>query len=281
VAAEEVQAARAMTRRAMTWPAMTWPHGRVKKTWRRGGNHTRASTLGGYMRWSVAVSAVVGLLALAGNAAAQTAPGPSESAKAMAGVWEMSNADRDRTCSITFKLDASGAGYVLEPDKACAQVFAPIREMASWSFGRHDMLLLFDGKGRPLLELLEVEAGMFEGLRPGEERYFLQNAAVAAASRDRTADQMFGQWSFTRSAGKPICEITLADVAADADNFAITVKPGCDPFVARFGPVAWRMERGQLVMKSARGQTWRFEESDPTTWQRIPATADPVQLVKQ
>jgi hypothetical protein len=132
-----------------------------------------------------------------------------------------------------------------------------------------------------LIELLEVEAGMFEGLRPNEERYFLQNASVAAASRGHTADDMFGQWAFVRSAGTPICSITLAQVAADADNFAVTVAPDCDPFIARFGPAAWKMDRGQLVMKSSRGQVWRFEESEPSTWQRIPASTDPVMLVKQ
>jgi hypothetical protein len=238
------------------------------------------------MRCRAAVLATFIWLVPAGDAArGQTSPGitpsPSEAAKAMAGTWEMSNADHDRACSVTFKLDPLGERFALEPDKACADVFAPIRDMAAWAFGRHDMLVLFDVKGKPLLELLEVEAGIFEGLRPGEERYFLQNAAVAAAARGRTADEMFGQWSFVRAAGKPICAITLANVAADADNFAITVSHGCDPFVARFGPVAWRMERGQLVMKSGRGQVWRFEENEPAVWQRIPATPDPVLLTKQ
>jgi hypothetical protein len=238
------------------------------------------------MSRSAILFAALACLAVWGETAhAQTAPPaaptPSETAKAMAGTWEMSNADRDRTCSVTFKLDPAGPGFGLEPDKACADVFAPIRDMASWSFGRHDMLLLHDGSGKVLIELLEVEAGMFEGLRPNEERYFLQNAAVAAASRGHTADDMFGQWSFMRSAGTPICTITLAQVAADADNFAVTVAPDCDPFIARFGLAAWKMDRGQLVMKSARGQVWRFEESEPTTWQRIPASPDPVLLVKQ
>jgi hypothetical protein len=32
---------------------------------------------------------------------------------------------------------------------------------------------------------------------------------------------------------------------------------------------------------SARGQTWRFEENDVNTWQRVPETDDPVLLVRQ
>ena len=132
-------------------------------------------------------------------------------------------------------------------------------------------------------ELLEVEAGMYEGLRPNEERYFLQNAAVAAASRDRPADDMFGEWAFVRGSGtgKPICAITLANSAADADNFAINVKPGCDQLITRFGPAAWRMDRGQLVVQSGKGEIWRFEESDPNTWKRIPEVRQPLALVRQ
>ena len=59
------------------------------------------------------------------------------------------------------------------------------------------------------------------------------------------------------------------------------LKPGCDSFVTRFGPTSWRMNQGELVLLSARGQTWRFEENDVNTWQRVPETDDPVLLVRQ
>ena len=41
------------------------------------------------------------------------------------------------------------------------------------------------------------------------------------------------------------------------------------------------MDNGELVLSSARGQTWRFEENDLNTWQRVPETPDPVLLVRQ
>jgi hypothetical protein len=201
----------------------------------------------------------------------------------MAGAWEMSNPDRDRTCTINFKLTAAGANYGLEPEGKCSEAFPAIRGIASWNFGRNDALVLLDAGGKPVLELLEVEAGMYEGLRPNEERYLLQNAAVAAASRDRPADDMFGEWAFVRGTGtgKPICMLTLANTAADVDNFAIEIKPGCDQLITQFGPVSWRMDRGQLVVQSRRGDLWRFEENDPNTWQRIPQTRQPLALVRQ
>lgn len=235
---------------------------------------------------SATLSALAALLmiGLAAPAVAQT-PAPSDAAKNMVGAWELSDADHEKTCTVNFKLTPAGGNYALEPDKKCGDVFPGIRGIAGWTFGRTDNLVLTDTAGKQVLELLEVEAGIYEGLRPNEGRYILQNAAVAAASRDRPADDLFGEWSVVRSAagtGKPVCSLTLANTAATADSFAVTVKPGCDQQIARFGPASWRMERGQLVMQSGRGEVWRFEESgDPNTWTRVPASRGALSLVRQ
>src|SRR5919198_5192616 len=158
----------------------------------------------------VRMRAVAVLILLAGLApAAAQAPAPSDAAKAMVGTWELSNADRDKTCTVTMKLAPAGTTHVLEPEKKCGETFPAIRSVTGWTFGRHDNLLLVDASGKPVLEMLEVEAGLYEGLRPNEGRYFLQNAAVAAASRGRPADDLFGNWAFVRgsSTGKPICTL--------------------------------------------------------------------------
>ena len=212
-------------------------------------------------------------------ATAQQSPG--DATKGMIGTWELSNADRDKSCSVTFQLNPAAAGFALSFATNCAGLFPATRDIAGWSMGKRDMLLLNDAKGQPVLEMLEVEAGTYEGLRPNEGRYVLQNAAVAASSRDRTADQMFGDWVFTRGVGNPICAVSLANVAADADSFALATKPGCDPLIARFAPVAWQMDRGLLILRSAKGETWRFEEGDATTWRRIPEARQPLLLVRR
>ncbi len=62
---------------------------------------------------------------------------------------------------------------------------------------------------------------------------------------------------------------------------ALKVKPGCDALVTRFDPAGWRMDEGELVLLSPRGQTWQFEENDANTWQRVPESADPILLVRQ
>jgi hypothetical protein len=41
------------------------------------------------------------------------------------------------------------------------------------------------------------------------------------------------------------------------------------------------MDRGQLVMRSGKGEAWRFEESETTAWRRVPETRQPILLVRQ
>ncbi len=219
----------------------------------------------------------LGIAGLVATAHAQ-AP-PSEEAKALAsGSWEFSNADRDKRCTIVFKTAPASVGMRLEFDKACAEAFPFIREIAGWTIAENDFLRLLDAKGKSMLEFSEVETGMYEAPRPGEGILFIQTAA-AVGPPPKEADQMVGDWTVVRGAGKPICTLTLANTAA-GDDLALKLKPGCDAFVTRFAPTTWQMDRGELVLKNARSQAWRFEESDAATWSRVPETADPVLLVR-
>src|SRR5215210_1511428 len=210
-------------------------------------------------------------------ALAQTsAPQPSDAARALDGVWELSNPDRDRKCQLTFKLDTAGPGRGVALSTGCAAAFPDLRQIAAWTMGSDDALKLVDVRGTVLLELNEVEAGMYEST-PSFTHYFLQT--LAALNKERITDDLFGDWQFSR-AGKAICQITLANTAYDADSFALSVKTGCDQLVTRFAPVSWKLDRGQFVMLAANGQSWRFEETEPSTWSRIPAARPPVLMVR-
>src|SRR5208283_3334028 len=57
-------------------------------------------------------------VAAAGQASAQSQITSSETFKTMIGKWEISSADRDRSCLLTFKADPSGALFKLDADKA-------------------------------------------------------------------------------------------------------------------------------------------------------------------
>ena len=81
----------------------------------------------------------------------------SDQAKAMAGgSWEFSNADRDKRCMIVFKTTPAAAGMRLEFDKACAEAFPFIKEIAGWTIAENDFLRLLDPKGKSLLEFSDA-----------------------------------------------------------------------------------------------------------------------------
>ncbi|HEY2138000.1 MAG TPA: AprI/Inh family metalloprotease inhibitor [Xanthobacteraceae bacterium] len=219
----------------------------------------------------------LGIACLIASAQAQTTL--SDQAKAMTGgSWEFSNADRDKRCTIVFRTDAATVGMKLEFDKACAEAFPFVKEVVGWTLTENDFLRLLDARGKSMLEFSEVETGMFEAPRPGEGILFIQ-AVAALGPPPKEADQMLGDWGLVRGSGAPICTLTLANTVAGPD-LALKLKPGCNIFVTRFAPTAWQMDRGELVLKNAKGQTWRFEESDSATWSRVPETADPLLLVR-
>ena len=228
----------------------------------------------GWLRFAVAA---LGLAALAATAHAQAPLG--DAAKAMTnGTWELSNADRDKRCTVTFRADPAAAGMRLEFDKGCVGQFPFIADVAGWTLADNDFLRLLDAQGKSLLEFSEVETHIYEAPRPGEGILFIQ-ASTAVGPPPKQAEQMVGYWGLVRGSGKPICTLSLANTPA-GDDLALTLKPGCNAFVTRFAPTAWQMDRGELLIKNARGQTWRFSEGDNSTWTRVPETAEPLTLVK-
>jgi hypothetical protein len=225
---------------------------------------------------------VIIVLAAIGFIGSSHAQAPlSDDAKAMTeGTWEFSNADRDRRCTLTFRTDAAAVGMRLEFDRGCATLFPFIKEIVGWSRAQNDFLRLLDAKSQSVLEFSEVESRIFEAPRPGEGILFIQ-ASSAVGPPPKEADVMFGDWALMRGGGpKPICTMTLANTPAGDDYFALKLKPGCDALVTRFAPNAWQMDRGELVLRNARNQSWRFAEGDGSAWQRVPEGPQPLTLVR-
>jgi Protease inhibitor Inh len=203
---------------------------------------------------------------------------PSDPTGAMVGAWEFSNADHDKICRFNFRADTVSGGYKLDIDKNCPNLFPSTKDIVAWAIDNYGSLRLNDARGNAVVELTEVEGGMYDGFTPEEGRYILQTAAAAPV---HSAEDMVGDWAVARGTGKPICMLTLANAPAGTDVLALKVKPGCDALITRFGPIAWRIEQGQLVLLAPRGQSWQFEENDANTWQRVPETPDPILLVRQ
>ena len=196
----------------------------------------------------------------------------------MLGLWEFSDADHNRICRFTFRGEAASGGRRLDVDKSCVSLFPSTKNISGWALNNYGDLSLLDSHGQAVIELTQVESGMYDGFSPGEGRYVLQTAASAPV---HLAEDMAGDWAVTRGTGKPICTLTLANSPVTGGALTLRVKAGCDPLVTRFNPNAWRMDQGELVLLSSRGQSWQFVETDPDTWQRVPESADTILLVRQ
>jgi Protease inhibitor Inh len=228
-------------------------------------------------RAGIAPAALLALIACGSQAWSQDA---STLKKDMVGQWELSTTERSKTCVVTLKSDATAQGLKLELEPTCAAALPFTKDIAAWNVRGLDIVRLQDAAGQPVIDFTEVESGIFEGLRQGEGIYILQNLA-AARSLAKSMDQMIGDWSMVRGSGRPVCGLTLTNTEATPDNFQVFLKPRCDPAVAAFAPTVWRLERGELLLMSQSGETWRFEADDNAQWRRVPDSADPLIMLRQ
>ncbi|MEA2978401.1 MAG: hypothetical protein QOF09_224 [Alphaproteobacteria bacterium] len=209
------------------------------------------------------------------------APEPAAPAppRTMPGTWEFSNADREKTCTVTFRNDAAKVGKRLDFDSACAKLFPFVPEIVGWRLNDNDFLRLLDARGAAVLEFSEVESGIFEAPKTGEGILFIQNPTDLGPA-PKTAEQITGDWSIIRRTGQRVCGLTLSNAAA-GEEFVVRLQPPCDRVVTSFAPATWQMDRGEIVLRAANGQSWRFEEGEDSKWQRIPQTASPLLMVRK
>jgi hypothetical protein len=229
------------------------------------------------VRLGIVMTALLASLACAPQAWSQDA---STLKKDMIGQWELSTTERSKTCVVTLKNDATPQGLKLELEPSCAAALPFTKAITAWNIRGLDIVRLQDSTGESVIDFTEVESGIFEGLRQGEGIYILQNLA-AARSLAKSMDQMIGDWAMVRGNGQSICGLTLTNTEASPDNFQVFLKPRCDPAVTAFAPTQWRLERGELLLMSAKGDVWHFEADDNAQWRRVPDAADPLIMLRQ
>src|SRR5262249_17242777 len=194
-------------------------------------------------------------------------------------AWEISNAARDKTCPLTFSLDAGAGGYKLQLEAQCATAFPSLKDVVAWLIGPNEQVRLIDSKGAVILDFTEVESPMYEAERKGEGLFVMRTkAAIKAATV--SPEQVFGDWTLLQEFEKPLCKLTLSNAAVGGESYRITVKPGCAPAIAGLGFSSWRLDSNELLL-GGRGATWRFSQSDATIWERIPPSAEPMVLMRQ
>jgi hypothetical protein len=60
--------------------------------------------------------------------------------------------------------------------------------------------------------------------------------------------------------------------------FKASVKMGCDPAIVRFNPVKWYLDRGDIVLLSAKDERLRFGRQAEGNWTKIPEQPRPLSL---
>src|SRR5215475_9937299 len=228
-------------------------------------------------RTDITIAAFLAAIACAAPVRSQE---PTDLRKEMIGQWELATADRSKTCVVTLKPDASPQGLKLELEPGCAAALPFTKDITGWNVKGLDIVRLQDATGEAVIDFTEVEAGILEGVRSGEGVYILQNLA-AARSLAKSMHQMIGDWAMVRGNGNTICGLTLTNNDAGNDNFQVFLKPKCDPAVATFAPTQWRLERGQILLMSNKGEVWRFEADDNAQWRLVPDSADPLIMLRQ
>jgi Protease inhibitor Inh len=228
-------------------------------------------------RFNVAGAALLALVAGSSPAWPQDA---ATLKKDMVGQWELATTERSKTCVVTLKGDATAQGLKLELEPGCAKALPFTKDITAWNIRGLDIVRLQNAAGEAVIDFTEVESGIFEALRTGEGVYILQNLA-AARSLAKSMDQMIGDWSMVRGNGQAICGLTLTNTEAGQDNFQVFLKPKCDPAIAAFAPTLWRLDHGQMLLISAKGETWQFEADDNAQWRRVPDSADPLIMLRE
>jgi len=98
-------------------------------------------------------------------------------------------------------------------------------------------------------------------------------SAVAAGSTARPND-VAGRYIILREGGKDVgCMLTLDDKARAANgDLKAQLAPACrDQGIVIFDPVAWRVERGRLVLTARKGHAAAFDRQADGAWWKDPA----------
>lgn len=228
-------------------------------------------------------------LALATPAIAQTVapagkPDPVE-VRNLAASYELSNADATLKCTITLETKPAGRGLFLAYDRAvCNPRFGFLGEITAWVPGIAGAILLIAPDGRTVTEFTEGVGGVYEAIRENDGVYFFANLQfVDPSERVQTAD-LIGVWNLSRidNPKDPAknCAITLTDEVAGDQLFNLRVLPQCDAAIVQAGLETWQLERGDIVLRTRRGEALRFEKNEGNTWVKVPEKPRPMTLTR-
>lgn len=255
-------------------------------------SRARASSarLGRTLALLASLVALTPALAQKADPVAKPAPAPAaapkldptvrEAAARMAAPFRLSSADGSRSCAFTLKPEAFGPGLALEFDRpACADIGFSAQVVA-WLPDPSGSIRLVNAQGRTVAEFTEGAEGSYETLREGDGVYFLANPTTADAA-ELKPEEVVGDWDLARQAGAPVCRVTLLDSPAKGGGFRLSIANGCDAALLRFGPTAWDIEGGNILVRGDGGASViRFARQEDGGWARTPERGRPLLMTR-
>ncbi len=98
--------------------------------------------------------------------------------------------------------------------------------------------------------------------------------SASAASAPARPNDVAGRYIILREGGRDVgCMLTLDDKArASNGDLKAQLAPACrDQGIVVFDPVAWRVERGRLVLTARKGHSANFDRQTDGAWWKDPA----------
>ena len=98
--------------------------------------------------------------------------------------------------------------------------------------------------------------------------------SAAAANAPARPTDVAGRYIILREGGRDVgCMLTLDDKArGPGGDLKAQLAPACrDQGIVVFDPVAWRVERGRLVLTARKGHAATFEKQADGAWWKDPA----------
>jgi hypothetical protein len=221
---------------------------------------------------------LLGAPAIAQTVAPAAKPDPAD-VRNLTANYELTNADATLKCTIALETRPAGRGFYLGYDRTvCNPRFGFLGEVAAWLPGVAGAILMIAPDGHIVTEFTEGVGGVYEAIRENDGVYFFANLQfVDPAERVQIAD-LYGDWVLSRPSAPETCRITLTDEVMGSELFAVRVQPGCDPAILLGGLATWQLERGDIALRSANGDTLRFERGEENVWMKVPEKPRPLNL---
>ena len=78
-----------------------------------------------------------------------------------------------------------------------------------------------------------------------------------------------------------MCRVTLLDSPAKGGGFRLSIASGCDAALLRFGPTAWDIEGGNILVRGEGGASViRFARQEDGGWARTPERGRPLLMTR-